>query len=250
MYLKDTIFSSLVPIAKEIFSAGFEMAWYEEQLPEHTDKTDRNWQAVRDYRDSLDNQSPTEQAHRYYAKYPSYPPDRFYTSTRQRLASAKRALQPVGFATRLFKQLDHPKTHAYFYSLHMTHLGLPIDYADPRFIYYPLVVEEIKAAIARFIPKPYAWKIEIGNDGAVHVHILGPYAPKLAHLIFEGSKVAQPIRPGSEITLLAYLSKPAAPFTAFNYAVYLEAKQSKQTKTLPRLSGQLGIKKSRQGIAA
>jgi hypothetical protein len=132
----------------------------------------------------------------------------------------------------------------------MTHLGLPIDYADPRFIYYPLVVEEIKAAIARFIPKPYAWKVEVGNEGAVHSHIIGGYSAKLAHLIFEGSKVAQPIRPGSEITLLAYLSKPAAPFTAFNYGIYLEAKQSKQTKTLPRLSGQLGIKKSRQGIAA
>jgi hypothetical protein len=131
----------------------------------------------------------------------------------------------------------------------MTHLGLPIDYADPRFIYYPLVVEEIKAAIARFIPKPYAWKIEIGNDGAVHVHILGPYAPLLDHLIFEGSKVAQPIRPGSEVTLLAYLSKPSAPFTAFNFAVYLEAKQRKQTAQLPRLSGQLGLKKSRQEIA-
>jgi hypothetical protein len=234
----------------EIISAGFDTAWYEEQLPEHTDKTDKNWQAVRDYRDSLDNESPTEKAHRYFARYPSYPPDRFYSSTRQRLASAKRALRPVGFATRLFKQLGCPNTRAYFYSLHMKHLGLPIDYADPRFIYYPLIIAEIKAAIARFIPKPYAWKIEVGNEGAVHLHIIGGYSPLLDHLVFEGSKVAQPIRPGSEITLLAYLSKPAAPFTAFNYAVYLEAKQSKQTKTLPRLSGQLGLKKSRQGIAA
>jgi hypothetical protein len=250
MYLKDTIFSSLVSAPEKIFSAGFDTAWQDEPLLEHTDRTDKNWESVRKYRDSLDNQSPTEQAHRYHARYPSYPPDRFYTSTRQRLASAKRALQPVGFATRLFKQLEHPKTHAYFYSLHMRHLDLPLDYSDPRYIYYPLVVEEIKAAIGRFIPKPYAWKVEVGNEGAAHLHIIGGYSPKLAHLIFEGSKVAQPIRPGSEVTLLAYLSKPAAPFTAFNYAVYLEAKQSKQTKTLPRLSGQLGLKKSRQRIAA
>jgi hypothetical protein len=239
-----------IPAVEKYFAAGIEMAWQDETLPEHTDKTDKNWQVVRNYRDSLDNESPTEKAHRYYAKYPNYPPDRFYTSTRQRLASAKRALRAVGWASRLFHQLKHPNTCAYFYSLHMPHLGLPIDYADPRFIYYPLVVEEMKAAIARFIPKPYAWKVEVGNEGAVHPHIIGGYSPKLAHLIFEGSKVAQPIRPGSEITLLAYLSKPAAPFTAFNYAVYLEAKQRKQTAQLPRLSGQLGLKKSRQGIAA
>jgi hypothetical protein len=228
-----------------LFSAGLDTAWYEEQLLEHTDKTDRNWQAVRDYRDSLDNESPKEKAHRYFARYPNYPPDRFCTSTRQRLASAKRALQPTGWATKLFKQLNHPSTPAYFYSLHMTHLGLPLDYSDPRYTYYPLVVEEIKAAITRFIPKPYAWKLEVGNEGAVHLHIIGGYAPKLAHLIFEGSKVAQRIRPGSEVTLLAYMSKPAAPFTATNYAIYLEAKQSKQTKNLPCLSGQRGLKRNR-----
>ncbi len=242
MHLQNTIFHSPVPPSEKLFSAEVEIAWQDEKLLEHTDKTDRNWKAVRDYRDSLDNESPKEKAHRYFARYPSYPPDRFHTTSAARTRAAKGALRPVAWATKLFQQVNHPHTTALFYSLHMTHLGLPLEYSDPRFIYYPLVVEEIKAAIARFIPKPYAWKIEIGNEGAAHLHILAGYAALLDHLIFEGSKVAQPVRPGSELTLLAYLSKPAAPFTATNYAIYLEAKQSKQRKTLPRLSGQLGLK--------
>jgi hypothetical protein len=85
--------------------------------------------------------------------------------------------------------------------------------------------------------------VPLGIDGAVHVHIIGPYAPLLDYLIFEGSKVAQPVQPGTEVQLLAYLSKPPAPFTAFNYGIYLAAKINKQTAQLPRLSGQLGIKK-------
>jgi hypothetical protein len=127
----------------------------------------------------------------------------------------------------------------------MKHLGLPIDYADPRYLYAPTLITEIKAAIAQIIPAAYYWKLEAGNDGAVHVHILGPHAPALAHLVFQGSKVAQPIRPGTEVQLLAYLSKPPAPFTAANYGIYLEAKAHKQKAQLPRLSGQIGIKKGR-----
>ncbi len=42
----------------KLFSAAGNEDWYEEQLPEHTDKTDKNWESVRKYRDSLDNESP------------------------------------------------------------------------------------------------------------------------------------------------------------------------------------------------
>jgi hypothetical protein len=237
-----------IPAPEKIFFAGTEIAWQDEPLPSYTDKTDRNWQAVRDYRDSLDNESPIEKAHRYYAKYPKYPPDRFHTTGAARTRAAKRALQPTGWGTKLFQQLGYPYAPAYFYSPHMWHLGLPVDYSDARFIYYPLIIAEIKKAIAALIPRPYAWKIEVGNEGAVHPHIIGGYSPKLAHLIFEGSRVVE--RVYEPFGLLRYLSKPAAPFTATNYAIYLEAKQSKQTAQLPRLSGQLGLKKLRQRIAA
>jgi hypothetical protein len=212
-------------------------------------ENDSSWDTVRKYRDSLDNESPTEKAHRYFAKYPNYPPDKFYSSTRQRTKAANKALQPTGWATKLFNQLGYPSTPAYFYTLSTGNLGLPIDYSDPRYLYAPTVIAEIKSAIAKHIPAPYYFKIELGIDGAVHVHAIGPHAPELSHLAHPQSKRVQAIRPGTELSLLAYLSKPVAPFTAQNYGIYLQAKATKQTKALPNLSGQLGIKKSRRGTA-
>jgi hypothetical protein len=211
-------------------------------------ESDKNWKAAREYRNSLDNESPTEKAHCYFARYPNYPIDKFYSTTRQRKAKAKHALKSSGWAQRLFDQLGYPNTNtpAFFYSLSVSNLGLPIDYSNPQFIYYPLVIAEIKTAIAKHIPKPLYWRIEVGRDGAVHVHLIGPHAPLLSHLAGEGSKRVQAIRPGTELTLLAYLSKPTAPWSAANYGIYLEAKANKQTKYLPQLSGQLGIKKSPQ----
>jgi hypothetical protein len=207
-------------------------------------ESEKDWKAARDYQLALATETPTETAYRYFAKYPNYPPDRFYTSTRQRLASANKALRPTGWATKLFNQLGYPQRPAYFYTLAVANLGLPIDYADPHFMYYSVVIAEIKAAIAKHIPQPYYWKIEVGIDGAVHVHVIGPHAPALAHLAHPQSKRVQAIQPGTEVRLLAYLSKPVAAFTAQNYGIYLQAKATKQTKALPNLSGQLGIKKS------
>ncbi len=206
-------------------------------------KNDSSWDTAREYQLALANESPTEKARRYFAKYPSHPPDKFYTSTRQRTKAANKALQPSGWASRLLKQLGYPNTPAYFYTLSAGNLGLPIDYADPRYLYAPTVIAEIKAAIAKHIPQPYYFKIELGIDGAVHVHAIGSHAPALAHLAHEGSKRVQAIRPGTEVQLLAYLAKPIAPWSAANYGSYLEAVAQKQTKTLPRLSGQIGLKK-------
>jgi hypothetical protein len=229
------------------FSAAETEDWKYEQLSEHALPDHRDWEAARYYQHyCFSNYEPFEAGSLYYLSFPDFAPDKFYSTTWQRKAKARRALRPVGWGTRLFKQLGYPNTPVYFYSLHMRHLGLPVDYADPRYLYVPVIIQEIKAAIAQIIPAPYYWKLEAGNDGALHVHILGLCAPLLDYLIFEGSKVAQPIRPGTEVQLLAYLSKPPAPFTAFNYGIYLEAKAHKQTKQLPRLSGQIGIKKSQQ----
>ncbi len=209
-------------------------------------ENDSSWDTVRKYRDSLDNESPTEKAHRYFAKYPNYPPDKFYSSTRQRTKAANKALQPSGWASRLLVQIGYPQRPAYFYTLSVANLGLPIDYADPRYLYAPTVIAEIKSAIAKHIPAPYYFKIELGIDGAVHVHAIGPYAPALAHLAHPNSLRVQAIRPGTELSLLAYLSKPVAPFTAQNYGIYLQAKATKQTKALPNLSGQIGLKRPRE----
>jgi hypothetical protein len=236
----------LPPSPPENNFAGEIEDWQYEQLSEHALPNHRDWATARDYqRYCIYNYQPFEAGSLYYLSFPDFAPDKFYSTTWQRKAKARRALRPVGFATKLFNQLDHPNTAIYFYSLHMTHLGLPVDYADPRYLYAPVIIQEIKAAIEKNIPKPFYWKIEVGRDGAVHVHIIGPYAPLLDHLVFEGSKVAQPVQPGTEVQLLAYLSKPPAPFTAANYGIYLASKAHKQTAQLPRLSGQIGIKKGR-----
>jgi hypothetical protein len=238
-----TAFSDLPP---ENFAED-KADWQNEPLPEHTPITDKDWAKARAYRDSLDRESPADRATRYFARYPAYPPDRFHSTGAARKAAAAKALQPVGWATKLFQQLDHPNSPAYFYSLHMTHLKLSVDYADPRFMYYPLVVEEIKAAIAAHVPAPYYWKLEVGLEGAAHVHLIaGRPHQQLTHLVFDGSKVIQPVRPGTEAQLVAYLAKPTAPWTASNYGIYLEAVAAKQTSRLPNLSGQVGLTRQRK----
>jgi hypothetical protein len=229
------------------FGAGEKVSWQDETLDNHPARSDKLWSEARALRDFLADRTPAQQAQEYFDRYPNYPPDRFYTSTRQRVAAAKTALKPSGWATHLLDQLDHPDQPAYFYSLHMTHLGLPVDYANPQFMFYPLVIEAIKEAIAKHIPKPYYWKLEVGRDHALHVHLIaGRPLPQLGHLARSGSKVIQPIKPGTEHTLLAYLSKPTAPWSAGNYANYLEAKATKQTSRLPNLSGLVGLSRQRK----
>jgi hypothetical protein len=209
-------------------------------------ENDSSWDTVRKYRDSLDNETPTEQAHRYFAKYPNYPPDRFNISTSKRKKAAKAALLPVGWASRLLGQLEYPNTPAYFYTLAVGNLGLPIDYADPNYLYAPTVIAEIKSAIAKHIPQPYHWRLEVGTHGTLHVHVIGPHAPALSHLAHPDSLRVQAIRPGTELKTFAYLHKPIALWSAANYSIYLQAKATKQTKALPNLSGQIGLKRPRK----
>ncbi len=242
MHIYNSTFASATPLSPDFnFAAGFD-DWQKEPLPEHAPKTNKDWAKARAYRKLCEKFEPLEAARLYLDAYPDHAPDAFHTTGYQRKAKAKAALQPSGWATRLLAQLDHPSTPAYFYSLHMGHLGLPIDYADPRFRFYPLVIEEIKEKIAAKIPAPYHWKAEVGKDGALHVHLIAARPPpQLAPLAHEGSKVIQRIRPGTEARLLAYLSKPTAPFTAANYANYLHAKQHNQATRLPNLSGLVGV---------
>jgi hypothetical protein len=249
MYSNHSTFESTTPYLatfppEKIFSAREIEDWQYEHLSEHALPNHRDWAAARDYqRYCFSNYEPFEAGSLYYLSFADFAPDKFYSTTRQRKAKARHALRPVGFATKLFNQLGH-NTPAYFYTLSVGNLGLPIDYANPSYLYAPTVIAEIKAAIAKHIPKPYCFKIELGIDGAVHVHAIGPHAPALAYLAHPQSKRVQVIRPGTEVQLLSYLSKPVAPFTAQNYGIYLQAKATKQTSRLPNLSGQLGIKKS------
>lgn len=220
--------------------------WQDEKLAEHpTEKRSKAAFLIpKAYRTHYEAEyEPWEAAARYYAEFPAFAPRKFQTSTRQRKKAAEKALSLNGWAYKLFKQLEG---QAFFYSLSMANLGLPGTYADSRFVYYPLVVAEIKAAIEKHIPRPFAWKIEVGEAGNTHVHIIGPFAPALANLYFPGSVRFQPVKRGTEKRLTAYMLKPAAIYTEENYRNFLEARRDKQTVQLPRLSGQLWVKKPRK----
>jgi hypothetical protein len=199
---------------------------------------DKAWPIARSYQKFVTaNYTPQDAAALYFERYPDHPPDKFYSSEFKREAAAKRALQPAGWATKLIQRLDHPNTRAYFYTLSVDNLGLNPSYADPRFMYYPLIVEEFKAALRKLLPAPFTWKLEVGTAGNAHLHAVAGYAPALDYLM--GSERMKPIQPGTELTVLAYLEKPVAPWTPPNYANYLQAQAEKQTRTLPRLSGQI-----------
>jgi hypothetical protein len=190
------------------------------------------------------NYEPREAAYRYFESYPEFPTDKFYTTGKRRKATAKAALQPSGWGTRLLKQLDYPNTRAYFYSLHLGHLDLDSTiYADPEHMYFEFVADGIKAAIADRIPRPYFFKIECGKKSGVHVHLIASAAPSFDYLIFEGSEVVKPLWSGKEQGLFEYLAKPVAPWSVLNYETYLAAKAATAPRNVPRLSGQPGLKR-------
>jgi hypothetical protein len=228
-------------------TAADETAWQTEPLQNHASRErSEEWEFARTYRKLCEHYPPAKAASLYLSDFSAFPPDRFYTSTAKRKAAAKKALSPTGWATRLLKQLNYPNTPVYFYSLHMGHLGLPVAYSASASIYSATVIEEIKAAIEKHVPKPYYWKLEVGLEGAAHVHLIAHASNSLDYLLFEGSEVIKPLIPGRETGLFRYLSKPAAPFTELLYADYLQAKQDKQTGNLPTLSGQPGLARKKR----
>jgi hypothetical protein len=221
----------------KLFSAG---------LDEHISKDRKlEWSKANGYNKFCrQNYEPREAAYRYFESYPEFPTDKFFTTGNKRAATAKAALKPSGWGTRLLKQLDYPNTRAYLYSLHMGHLNLdPTIYADPEHMYFEFVADGIKAAIADRIPRPYFFKIECGKNGGVHVHLIASAAPSLDYLIFEGSEVVKPLWSGKEQGLFEYLAKPAAPWSVLNYETYLAAKAATAPRNVPRLAGQPGLKR-------
>jgi hypothetical protein len=206
----------------------------------------KEWEFAREYRKLCEHFEPSKAASLYLEDFSDFPPDRFYTTTAKRKAAAKKALSPTGWGTRLLNQLSYPNTPVYFYSLHMAHLGLPVAYANSTSIYSATVIEEIKTAIEKHVPKPFYFKLEVGLEGAAHVHLIAHASHSLDYLVFEGSEVIKPLIPSREMGLFRYLSKPAAPFMEFSYADYLQAKQDKQTKNLPTLSGRPGAARKKR----
>ncbi len=261
MYLKDTIFSSHVPAPENILPRGnwsteylrnsrpvndlkraeFDSTWLVRTLATFADKPSTEQQLIaKAYRDYLEqNKEPATAAQLYFAAFPNFAHDKFKRSTSGQLNAGKKLVEPGKWGYKLFSRLPEP----YLYSLSMKNLGINASYADSRFIYYTAVIEEIKTALKKAIPEPFAWKIEVGKAGNVHTHAIGPFSTALEFLL--GSERMKPIKAGTEANTIAYLLKPVAPWTQTNFTTYLQARAENQVSRLSPLAGKYGLGNSR-----
>lgn len=190
-----------------------------------------DWNAVRDARAVLEVAPDSlDAAAAYFARYPKHPPD-FFTDRRR--AAARRAFgDGEGWAARLLSYLETP---AHF-SLHAEHLGLDPSAAAPHLLFDRANVRLWKQAILRHFRGPCRWRLELGNDGRIHAHVLADLADGPPELPRSGEIV----KPCAHYwtAAVSYQLKPALEYTAANLALWLEARKRGR---LPRLAGSHGI---------
>jgi hypothetical protein len=194
-----------------------------------------DWNAVRDARAVLEvAPDPLDAAATYFARYPKHPPD-FFTDRRR--AAARRAFDDgEGWAARLLSCLETP---AHF-SLHAEHLGLDPSAAAPHLLFDRANVRRWKAAILRHFRGPCRWRLELGNDGRIHAHVLADLADGPPEL----PRAGEIVKPCAAYwtAAVSYQLKPALEYTPEHLAIWLEAKKRGR---LPRLAGSHGIPQKR-----
>ncbi len=97
-------------------------------------------------------------------------PSRFRIKRKQRNGRANRALRYDGPAWRLFKMLESKQPC--FYSLHHDHLFLDKKHAAKHLIYDRAIVGIWDGAVRREIRPPYFYRLEVGKEGKIHVHVI------------------------------------------------------------------------------
>jgi hypothetical protein len=172
----------------------------------------------------------------YVARWPRHPPD-FFTDCRR--AAGRRAFESGdGWACRLLSCLETP---AHF-TLHAQHLDLPREAAAPHLLFDRANVRRWKAAILTAFKGPCRWRLELGDEGRVHAHVLADAAelPELPR----GGRVVSPCLHYWE-TAVRYVLKPPLIYkaehpalSAAHLALWLEAKKRGR---LPTLAGSRGI---------
>lgn len=190
------------------------------------------WSKARAWAKSLEALTPYEQAARMIERYPNHPPDAFYHSSAIGRRTAQKARET--WLPRLLSVTPDP----YFYSLHWYHLpGLSAADADPRKLRCPKTLARWLKALERALKGSATYrKFEVGDEGQLHIHVLADKNALLPDLSRGGEVVKQAYDLDG---LIAYLSKPAAPYTIENLAVYLEAGRS--GKRRPNLSGPMNV---------
>lgn len=157
----------------------------------------------------------------------------FYDSGIKRRVLMLRAFADgEGWACRLLSSVD-VLAH---YTLHAAHLGLPESAADARHLFDPTNIQCWKHTIKKHFRGPLRWKLELGEHGRIHVHVLADLRAGLPELP-RGGELVKPCAHYLE-TLVAYLSKPPAPYTAEALALWMEARQH---GPLPHLSGTIRL---------
>ncbi len=97
-------------------------------------------------------------------------PSRFRIKRKQRNGRANRALRYDGPAWRLFKMLESGQ--ACLFSLHHRHLCLDKKHAAKHLIYDRATVGIWDGAVRREIRPPYFYRLEVGKEGKIHVHVI------------------------------------------------------------------------------
>ncbi len=177
---------------------------------------------------------PHAAAAAYVARYPKHPPDFFTDRSRDH---ARRAFDGgEGWACRLLSCLQTP---AHF-SLHAHHLGLDQGAAAPHLLFDRANVRRWRAAILHQFRGPCRWRLQLGNAGRIHAHVLADLADGPPELPRSG-EIVKPCA-AYWTAAVRYSLKPALEYNAEHLAIWLEAKKCDR---LPALSGTYGIPQKR-----
>jgi hypothetical protein len=223
----------------------------EDDLLEHAkQEKSKEWDAARVLRGKLAYELGNDYLTRAQLEieaFPKHPPDYLHTTGAKRLRLAKNAMQG-----RDWKHLVRDSKDLHFGSFHLYHLGISEAYEDGALIFTPELIKTVTEALEdhyRGIPRgiTYLWKLERGIDkngalGEPNVHTIADVPNSLKKWAYKGSKILQPIKPGTEVHVLAYCKKQPIYYQIHSYAHFLEVNETK-TKRLPNLSGFRNVKR-------
>ena len=164
-------------------------------------------------------------------------PSRFINSSQRRTGRARRALRNGdGPAARLYASV----TALYLYSLHAEHLALPQMLTAPKMIYVHDAVRSWREAVRHHLRPPYYYRLEVGREHRLHVHVLANRDAGLLHL----PRDRELIKPVYDLEgMLKYLAKPPVPLSDEALVEYQNAvkRASESGRRLPNLSGFVGV---------
>ncbi len=171
-----------------------------------------------------------DRAAAYLAKWSKYPPD----ALRDRSAALthKAFDSGDGWACRLLTSVD---TIAHF-NLHASHLDVDPELAEPHRYADPEARRVWKAAILRHFKGPQRWRLALGKEGRVHVHVLADLADGPPD-VPRGGQLAKPCESYYR-KAVRYQLKPALERTALHLAVHF---RTKKRWKLPAAAGSRGV---------